>query len=90
MSVLISVVIATYKRPELLVKCLDCLLLQNFDKNAFEVIVVSDGKDEATELKIEAWKAGSNITLIYNSLENKSGPAAARNFGWKLAKGDLS
>ncbi len=89
MNILISVVIATYKRPQLLLRCLDCLAKQSFDKDNFEVIVISDGKDEATKAAITTWKAESDIILVYNSLAKKSGPAAARNFGWKLAKGSL-
>ena len=89
MSVLVSVVIATYKRPQLLILCLDCLANQNFHKANFEVIVISDGKDEATEIVIQQWKANNKINIRYDLLAVKSGPAAARNFGWRLAKGSL-
>ena len=89
MSVLISVVIATYKRPQLLTLCLDCLENQSFDKANFEVIVISDGKDKVTETAVERWKAGKLINVLYAPLEKKSGPAAARNYGWYRAKGSL-
>ena len=89
MSVLVSVVIATYKRPQLLTLCLDCLAKQTFDKSDFEVIVISDGRDEATEIAVKRWNADNALTVVYGSLEDKSGPAAARNFGWRLAKGSF-
>ena len=89
MSLLISVIIATYKRPQLLTLCLDCLANQSFNKDEFEVIVVSDGKDEATETAVLQWKANNKINICYSSLNVKSGPAAARNAGWNLAKSSL-
>ncbi len=44
----ISVVIPTFRRPQLLQNCLASLMKQNFPKTDFEVIVVSDGPDEMT------------------------------------------
>ncbi|HEY6975800.1 MAG TPA: glycosyltransferase, partial [Chitinophagaceae bacterium] len=42
----LSVVIATYKRPTLLARCLRALLNQSLDYNQYEIIVVSDGPDK--------------------------------------------
>lgn len=82
----ISVIIPTYQRPELLRKCLHALTKQTFAQESYEVIVVSDGPDETTEL---AMKEVSSEQLIYLHTTEKKGPAAARNFGWKHAKGIL-
>ncbi|MDQ6815602.1 MAG: glycosyltransferase [Bacteroidota bacterium] len=41
----ISVVIPTYKWPDLLKNCLSSLANQQVEKNRFEIIVVSDGPD---------------------------------------------
>ena len=84
----ISVVVPTYNRPHLLHKCLQSLFNQNFNKNEYEIIVVSDGSDETTEEKVTEYK-GSLVTIFYCSLPIKQGPAAARNRGWKSAKGIL-
>lgn len=90
MSVCISVVIPTYRRPDLLKKCLFALANQDFPFSQFEIIVVSDGPDGATmdminELK--EFKQNPDINFFFT--DEKRGPAAARNFGWKKANGEL-
>lgn len=58
------------------------------DKETFEVIVVSDGPDEETEELVAAFcRAG--IAIRYFSLDEKKGPAAARNLGWLNARGKI-
>ena len=84
-KLLISVVIPTCKRPELLAKCLRALNRQSIPKELFEVIVVHDGPDTATENKIKR----SFPEVRYYSLKENKGPAAARNYGWLNAKGSL-
>ena len=81
----ISVVIPTYRRPELISKCLKALQRQTLDGLFFEVIVVHDGPDVVTEKKIKR----SFPNVRYYSLKEKKGPAAARNYGWLIAKGKL-
>src|ERR1700712_2747177 len=88
MDKLISVVIPTYKRPELLLKCLKSLLSQVCSKSDFEVIVVSDGPDYTTELLVESFNK-NGFTFKYNHNPKKAGPAAARNIGWKMASSNL-
>lgn len=85
----ISVVVPTYKRPQLLLKCLRALLNQTFDKEAYEIIVVSDGPDEATAKVLEKWSDGKLRRLRYLIPHEKKGPAAARNYGWQSAEGNL-
>ena len=82
---LISVVIPTFQRPGLLIKCLKSLQLQSFPKENFEVIVVHDGPGKLTENKIKR----SYPAVKYDSLKENKGPAAARNYGWLIAKGRL-
>ncbi|RYG43990.1 MAG: glycosyltransferase [Chitinophagaceae bacterium] len=48
----IAVVMATFRRPEMLLRCLSCLAKQTVSSSLFEVIVVSDGPDESTEKSI--------------------------------------
>src|SRR5688572_3416997 len=89
MEIKISVVIPTYQRPELLHKCLQALSAQDFDAYSFEVIVVSDGEDARTRKKVLNWQDQFKTTLRYHALPSRKGPAAARNFGWRKAKGTL-
>ncbi|MBE9464240.1 glycosyltransferase family 2 protein [Dyadobacter subterraneus] len=90
MSVCISVVIPTYRRPHLLKKCLIALAKQNFPFSQFEILVVSDGPDEPTMNMINQFKElVEGLDLHFFFTPEKKGPAAARNFGWKKAKGEL-
>ncbi len=88
MSVKISVVIPTYRRPDLLKRCLRALAEQSFPKSDFEVIVVSDGPD-AKVSEVVMQFAGTGLQLQGLHLHEQAGPAAARNMGWQLAKGAL-
>jgi GT2 family glycosyltransferase len=88
MEILISVVVPTYKRPSLLYRCLSALARQNFPAECFEVIVVSDGPDEATARLAES-DVPVECNFRYCPLDRKLGPAAARNAGWRRSKGEL-
>ena len=82
----VSVVIPTYKRQKQLHNCLRSLSLQTYPKESFEVIVVNDGDLE------ESPKSEPNLFGITNlSIYSKEheGPASARNYGVKMAKGEL-
>jgi glycosyltransferase involved in cell wall biosynthesis len=87
-SVQISVVIATYRRASLLKNCLAALLNQTFEKNFYEIIVVSDGPDEAAFKLIKSLNS-YHPRIHYLCLPEKKGPAAARNLGWQKAAGKL-
>jgi len=87
----LSVIIATYKRPALLARCLRALVNQSLDYKQYEIIVVSDGPDKQTfetvnKLRQEYYSCPA---IHCFSLNTKKGPAAARNLGWQWAKGKL-
>jgi glycosyltransferase involved in cell wall biosynthesis len=86
MQTKISVVIPTYKRYDLLQRCLKALTDQSLDKSEYEVLIVSDGYDAATEQIV---KALSLYNFRYLFLPHKKGPAAARNLGWQKAQSRL-
>jgi glycosyltransferase involved in cell wall biosynthesis len=85
----ISVVIPTYNRQELLLKCLSCLHQQSLSRDVFEVIVVSDGPDEATQNAVKQFGLRKKLKLRYYSTARKGGPACARNLGWLQARAGL-
>ena len=90
MAVNISVVIPTFRRPALLHKCLNAILAQHCPDCSFDVTIVSDGPDPATESLVQKIKcAYPGFPLYFHSLEKKAGPAAARNHGWKNSTGEL-
>ena len=86
----ISVVIPTYRRPDLLSRCLLALANQSFPLDQFEIIVVSDGPDHETYSIIQHLRDfHPDLALSFYETPIRKGPAAARNLGWKHAKGDL-
>ncbi len=90
MDIKVSVIIPTFQRPALLIKCLTHLSKQSVSKEKFEVIVVTDGPDNVTINEVALF---AQEHLFFNlsiySLDEKKGPAAARNKGVKNAKGEL-
>ena len=90
MPIKVSVIIPTYKRPLLLKRCLTALMVQDFKKEEYEIIVVTDGLDEDTENMLkEIYLSNDFNNLFHYSLPFKKGPAAARNAGWRMASGAL-
>jgi GT2 family glycosyltransferase len=86
----ISVVVPTFHRPELLRRCLDAWIAQTIDPEVFEIVVVDDGNDDcvrALVLGIAEWIRAPQISYLRPL--HGHGPAAARNRGWRAAKGAL-
>lgn len=90
----VSVVIATYERPELLLRCLDAVLAQTLPAADFEIVVVDDGSSRATRERMIAELASRRRTrraptLRFLWLPDNRGPAAARNCGILAARGGV-
>ncbi|HJT19206.1 MAG TPA: glycosyltransferase [Nitrospira sp.] len=88
---LCSVVIPTYRRPHLLLRCLSALCTQTLDKDRYEIVVVDDGVDRATERVVESCarvRTAPSIRYL-TSHAFGSGPAVARNIGWNAARGRI-
>ncbi len=83
---LVSVVVPTYQRPLLLRRCIQALREQSLDPTRYEIIIVDDGHDE--EIFKEALRSAACPPLRYlRTPRPRSGPAAARNIGWRGASG---
>lgn len=84
---MISVIIPTFKRPDLLERLLMSISEQTLQPN--EVIVIDDASNmnDAYEVCIEKFKTRIP-KLIYKCLENNSGAPHARNVGIQLAKNE--
>ena len=90
MSVKVSIVVPTYKRSVLLKRCVEALVSQDFPENEYEIIIVTDGLDEETNnMMAESAFFDFFPNIFCYSLPFKKGPAAARNAGWRIAKGQL-
>ncbi len=87
MSMRVSVVVPTYRRPDLLGRCLEALGRQNFDPAACEVLVCDDAAEEATRTQVESFAARARPAVRYFAVSGRHGPAAARNAGWRAARG---
>lgn len=88
MSILVSVIIPTYKRYDKLKRAIESVLNQTYSN--IELIVVDDNSPGTTERYnteslMNLYKENSNIIYIKHD-KNKNG-AAARNTGLSIAKG---
>ncbi|MEO5361231.1 MAG: glycosyltransferase family 2 protein [Nitrospirota bacterium] len=79
-----SIIIPTHNRRDAIERCLHSLMLLNYPKSAFEVIVVDDGGSYPLSDIIDRFKETLNISLIR---QDNSGPASARNAGASKAMG---
>ncbi|HSL42441.1 MAG TPA: glycosyltransferase [Anaerolineales bacterium] len=61
MSIRVSVVVPTYKRPDLLRKCLHALLRQDFPLYKYEIIVVDDAGSEETRSLVEDFQGREKV-----------------------------
>ena len=86
----VSVVVPTCGRPELLARCLLALLAQSLPRADFEIVVVDDGRSEATRKLVESIAADApGLAVRYLRPVGTQGPAAARNAGWRAARGEV-
>lgn len=79
---LISVIIPTYRRPELCRRAVKSVLMQTHQE--LEVLVVIDGVDDGTRAAIELLDDG-RVTVLETGMTR--GPAMARNTGVEAASG---
>jgi glycosyltransferase involved in cell wall biosynthesis len=90
----VSVVIATYERADLLLRCVDALLAQTLPPTRFEIVIVDDGSSRAMRERVVAELATRRRlrrapTLRFLWMPANRGPAAARNQGILAARGPV-
>src|SRR5947209_6902027 len=94
----VSVVVPTFKRPDLLIRCLAALRAQDLYAANYEVIIADDAACEETRRAVDAWrKVPDSLAqgqcpgpeVRYVDVTGKHGPAAARNVGWRAARGEI-
>ena len=91
-AVLVSVVVPTCNRIHLLGRCVDALLDQTLPPGAYEIIIVDDAPGYQTRQLATMWSAGAaarGLSMRYVPNHGVRGPAAARNLGWRLARGAI-
>lgn len=86
----ISVVVPTYRRPDLLERCLAALLRQTLPARDYEIIVCDDGPSDAaldTVRRLAPPVGGPAVRYV--PVTETQGPAGARNAGWRQARADI-
>jgi GT2 family glycosyltransferase len=92
MTLRVSVVVPTFNRPDLLDHCLHALVSQEIEPWSFEIVVADDAASDATCRQVERWtvEARQRGTWVsYVPTAGRRGPAAARNAGWRAARGEI-
>lgn len=81
----ISVVVATRNRAPLLPRLLEALRCQD-DAPPFEVVLVDDGSTDETWPTMQLLAGSGPLPVRTVRLAQQSGPAAARNAGWRASE----
>lgn len=81
----VSVVVATHNRPARVGALLEALRRQTMRADRFEVVLVDDASGPATAALLERELNRGDLALTVIRRTVASGPAAARNEGWKAA-----
>ena len=91
MSLRASIVVPTYRRPDLLERCLAALAAQDFEPHCYEVIVADDGAEPRVRQLVASWQARTRGAPMvrYVAVTQTQGPAGARNRGWERACADI-
>lgn len=79
---LVSVIIATYNRSNLIGSAIKSVIEQTYDN--YEIIIIDDGSTDNTKEKIEG-SLSSNVHYLY---QKNAGPDVARDFAIKNSKGE--
>lgn len=87
----VSVVVPTHNRPALLDRCLAALAAQDYPAKRYEIIVVDDAACDETARQVARWAGQCQAAVRYLPMPASGGhgPAAARNRGWRTARGAI-
>jgi glycosyltransferase involved in cell wall biosynthesis len=79
-----SVIVPTYNRPARVRECLAALCELDYPKDKYEVVIVDDGGDDPLDGIEAAHPSGTKVRLLR---QESAGPASARNYGAREARG---
>ncbi|MFH2138176.1 MAG: glycosyltransferase [Candidatus Omnitrophota bacterium] len=82
---MLTVIIPTYNRKDVLIRVLEAFDRQTFSVANFEIIIVDDGSRDGTQESVLKFSKSGRLNIRYFYQKNK-GPAVARNLGIKEAK----
>jgi len=84
----VSVIVPTYNCAGRIVQALDSIAAQSYPHECIEILVIDDGATDDPAQRVQAFAARSPTETRY-VLQHNAGPAAARNHGLRLARGDV-
>jgi GT2 family glycosyltransferase len=84
----VSVVVATWNRADRLPRLFGALAAQS-DAPAFELVVADDGSTDGTQRVLGELAVDAPFPVRVVRLDVNSGPAVARNAGWRAAEGEV-
>lgn len=85
-ELVLSVVLTTYNRNDMLSRVLEGFANQNCDLKSYEVVVVDDGSNPKAQSVVEKFQSRMNTVYVY---QDNSGLAASRNAGIKCSNGKI-
>jgi GT2 family glycosyltransferase len=85
----VSVVVPTYKRHDLLARCLEALMAQDVDAEHFEILIADDEANPATERLVDRWRRPDGPSIRWVPVTSTQGPAGARNAAWRAARSEV-
>ncbi len=88
-SALVSVVVPTCGRVEMLGRCLEALEEQDLPREMYEVLVVDDSADGSATPVVERFAGDATMNVRCVRAGPLTGPAHARNVGWRAARGGI-
>lgn len=83
---LISIVVCTYNRANLLAGALQTLCKQTLAPSEYEIIVVDNNSSDDTRVKVEEFS--QRYPNLRYAFERQQGLSHARNSGWRKARGE--
>ena len=83
---LLSVVICTYNRAELLARVLESLCRQSLPREQFEIVVINDGSTDDTEEIVRSFECKLPLRYLF---QKNAGLASAKNHGLFASRGDF-
>jgi cellulose synthase/poly-beta-1,6-N-acetylglucosamine synthase-like glycosyltransferase len=86
----ISIIIPVRNEAENILKCLDTLINQNYDKSDFELIIVNDHSIDNTENVLNAFANTTDLDVSFWSLnDDKTSKKEALKYGIEKSKYDI-
>lgn len=84
----VSVIVPTHRRCDLLRHLLDSLIVQDWPRDRYEIIVVHNATEDGTAAMVAGLAAHGPVPIAYHATAF-SGPGPSRQFGAERARGSI-